>query len=98
MLQSIRMATDIERLSRLMLDEFGRVHEEFTRVHERLDDHDQRFDRIDEELRAIRSELKSIRTDLDDLAEKVENILGYRKEIDHLLERVATLEKKLASR
>jgi hypothetical protein len=47
------MATDIERLSRLMFDEFGRVHEEFGRVHERLDQHDQRFDRIDEELRAM---------------------------------------------
>jgi hypothetical protein len=45
----------------------------------------------------LRAELKSIRTDLDDLAEKVENILGYRKEIDHLLERATALEKKLTS-
>jgi tetrahydromethanopterin S-methyltransferase subunit G len=68
-LQCIHMATDIERLSRLMLDEFGRVHQ-------RLDDHDQRFDRIDSELRSIRAEIKSIRTDLDDLSQKVDNILG----------------------
>jgi uncharacterized coiled-coil DUF342 family protein len=96
-LQSVRMATDIERLSRLMLDEFSRVHEQFGRVHERLDQHDQRFDRIDEELRGMRTELNSIRTDLDDLADKVENILGYRKEIDHLLERIAAIERKLTS-
>jgi peptidoglycan hydrolase CwlO-like protein len=51
----------------------------------RLDEHDQRFDRIDAELRDIRSEIKSIRADLDDLTDKVENILGYRKAIDHAL-------------
>src|SRR5262249_48385146 len=40
-------------------------------------------------------ELRSIRTDLDDLREKVDNILGYRKEIDHALERVAAIERQL---
>jgi len=48
-LQCGRMATDIERLSPLMLDEFGRVHD-------RLDQHDERFDRIDDELGSIRAE------------------------------------------
>jgi tetrahydromethanopterin S-methyltransferase subunit G len=80
--------TDLERFARIMLDEFGRVHE-------RLDRHDDRFDNIEAELRSIRAELKNIRTELDDLSEKVENILGYRKEIDHALERVAAIEKHL---
>ena len=80
--------TDLERLSRLMLNEFGRVHE-------RLDKHDERFDAIDQRFDNIDRELHSIRTELDDLSEKIENILGYRKEIDHALERIATIEKHL---
>ena len=80
--------TDIERLSRLMLDEFKRVHERF-------DSHDDHFDNIDAELRSIRAELKGIRFDLDDLREKVENIVGYRKEIDHAIERISIIEKRL---
>ena len=89
MLYCMPMAqADIERLTRLMLDEFGRVHE-------RLDKHDERFDAIEGELRSIRSELKSIRGELDDLREKVEDIVGYRKEIDHALERITAIEKHL---
>ena len=87
--------TDIERFTRLMLDEFGRVHE-------RLDKHDERFDRIDAHLTRqdqrfdnIDRELHSIRTELDDLREKVHNITGYRKEIDHALERIAAIEQHL---
>jgi hypothetical protein len=48
---------------------------------------------VPEELAPIRSELKSIRSDLDDLMEKFENVPGYRKEIDHALERIAAIEK-----
>jgi hypothetical protein len=33
-------------------------------------------------------ELRGIRRDLDDLREKVENVSGFRKEIDHALERI----------
>ena len=47
------------------------------------------------ELRGIRAELKGIRLELDHLREKVENLLGYRKAIDHVLERVAAIEKCL---
>jgi predicted nucleic acid-binding Zn-ribbon protein len=50
---------------------------------------------VHEELSSIRAELKSIRTDLDDLTEKFENVLGYRKEIDHALERISAIEKHL---
>jgi len=48
-----------------------------------------------EELRAIRSELADIRRDLDTLKERVGDISGYSKEIDHLLERVRAIEQHL---
>lgn len=35
------------------------------------------------------------RRDLDDLYERVKNITGYRKEIDHAFERIAAIEKHL---
>ena len=89
MLYSSPMAqTDLERFTRIMLDEFGRVHD-------RLDRHDDRFDNIEAELRTIRAELKSIRSELDELREKLENMVGYRKEIDHALERIAAIERHL---
>jgi len=51
-----------------------------------------------EELRAIRSELADIRRDLDTLKERVGDISGYSKEIDHLLERVRAIEKHLGTK
>jgi uncharacterized membrane protein len=50
---------------------------------------------VRDELKPIRSDLKSIRDELDDLQEKFENVSGYRKEIDHALERIAAIEKHL---
>ena len=50
---------------------------------------------VAEEVAPIHVELKSIRTELDDLAEKFENVSGFRKEIDHALERIAVIEKHL---
>ena len=50
---------------------------------------------VAEELAPIHAELKSIRRDLDDLREKVENVVGFRKEIDHALERIRAIEKHL---
>lgn len=47
------------------------------------------------QLTSMERELKAIRGDLDDLREKVENVSGFRKEIDHALERVAAIEKHL---
>jgi archaellum component FlaC len=87
--------TDLERFTRLMLDEFGRVHERLDQHDDRFDKIDQRFNVIEAELRTMHAELKTIRTDLDELREKVENIIGYRKEIDHALERIAAIEKRL---
>ena len=65
-------------------------------MHERLDKHDERFDRIEAELRRTFARTqKHPNGQLYDLSEKVENILGYRKEIDHALERVGAIEKHL---
>ena len=50
---------------------------------------------IREEMKDIRGELTSIRRDLDRLAESVANVIGYRKEIDHALERISAIEKHL---
>jgi peptidoglycan hydrolase CwlO-like protein len=47
------------------------------------------------QLTSVECELKSIRRDLDDLREKVENVSGFQKEIDHALERIAAIEKHL---
>lgn len=46
-----------------------------------------------EQVASIERELKTIRRDLNELTEKVENISGYRKEIDHAFERIAAIEK-----
>ena len=43
----------------------------------------------------IRAELALSRRDLESLASAVDNIAGLPKEIDHALERIATIEKHL---
>jgi hypothetical protein len=48
-----------------------------------------------DEIKPIRSDLKSISDELDDLTEKLENVSGFRKEIDHALERIAAIERHL---
>ena len=50
---------------------------------------------VREETKDIRDELTSIRRDLDRLTANVENVIGYRKEIDYALERIAAIEKHL---
>ena len=50
---------------------------------------------VEARLTSIESELRSIRRDLDDLREKVENVSGFQKEIDHALERIGAIEKHL---
>jgi chromosome segregation ATPase len=47
------------------------------------------------QLTSIESALKEIRKELDDPQDKFENVSGFRKEIDHALERIATIEKHL---
>jgi chromosome segregation ATPase len=50
---------------------------------------------LGEQVASIERDLKTIRRELNDLIEKVENISGYRKEIDHALGRIAAIEKRL---
>ena len=50
---------------------------------------------LGEQIGSIERELKSIRRDLNDVMAKVENITGYRKEIDHALERIAAIERHM---
>ena len=48
-----------------------------------------------EGVKSISDELTSIRRDLEALTDKVDNIVGLPKEIDHALERIAAIEKHL---
>jgi predicted nucleic acid-binding Zn-ribbon protein len=50
---------------------------------------------LSDQVTSIERELRSIRRDLDQLTDKVDNIAGYRKEIDHAFERIATIERHL---
>ena len=43
----------------------------------------------------LRGARRSDGYDLDDLREKVENVIGFQKEIDRALERIAAIEKHL---
>lgn len=76
---------DIEKFSRIVLDEFSRVHE-------RLDQISQTFDN---RLLDLGSEIRSIHRELDALTQAVGNMTGFSKEIDHLLQRIAAIEKHL---
>lgn len=93
---------DFERLTRVMLDEFKRVHERFEEIDERFvavdrrfDAMDRRFDAVDGRLTNIEVELRDIRKRLEALEEAAQNTSGFAKEIDHILRRVAALEKHL---
>ncbi len=50
---------------------------------------------LGDQIASIERDLKQIRRDLYELADKADNILGYRKEIDHALERIAAIERHL---
>jgi hypothetical protein len=50
---------------------------------------------LGEQATNVERELRVIRRDLGDLTRKVENVIGFRKEIDHALERIAAIEKHL---
>jgi hypothetical protein len=52
-------------------------------------------DALGDALKPIGDELLSIRRDVDRLAQNVENIVGYRVEIDHALQRIGATERHL---
>ena len=80
--------TEFEKLSRVMVGEFERVHERFDAI-------DQRFDQIETNFESLASEVVAIHRRLATLEEAVSNIAGFAKEIDHLLVRVGAIEKHL---
>ena len=94
-----KKVTTIEGLATLMAGEFGDVRREIgglrTEVGDLRTEMRQGFNRVDEELHAIRVEVVSIRKEIDALQEKTMGMVGYSKEIDHLLTRVARIEKHL---
>ncbi len=73
--------TGLERVGSIMLSEFKRVHD--------------RFDIIDTEFSDLRTEVRTIRKQLDELEKASRNFAGFAKEIDHLLGRIAAIEKHL---
>ena len=78
------------------LDEFAAaVHEDYMAISKEMATKEDVRAIVAEELVPIHGELKSIRRDLDDLRKKVENVVGFRKEIDHALERIAAIQKHL---
>lgn len=83
------ISDDFDKFSVLILKEFERVHQRFDLI-------DLRFEHVDTQFAELRSEMKTIRDDLDELHEKADNMIGYRKEIDHALERIAALETRKA--
>jgi flagellar hook-associated protein FlgK len=76
---------DIEKFSQIVLDEFGRVNERLDQIGQNLDT----------QLLNLGSEIRSIHRELDTLTQAVGNMTGFSKEIDHLLQRVAAIEKHL---
>jgi hypothetical protein len=47
------------------------------------------------EVKPLREELASLRREVEELGRKVDNVIQFRKEIDHALERIAAIEKHL---
>ncbi len=93
---------DFERFTRLVLDQFKRMDERFDTIDDRfdgvetrLDSIDANFDKIEDRLTSIAHELADIRKRLETLEEAANNLSGFAKEIDHLLRRVAAIEKHL---
>jgi tetrahydromethanopterin S-methyltransferase subunit G len=89
------VVTDLERFSRIVLDEFKCVHERFDAVDTRFERIEARLDSIDGRLTNIEREIADIHRRLDALEELVDSQSGYAKEIDHLLRRIAAIEKHL---
>ena len=64
-------------------------------VAERFAAVDRRFDTLEAQMSDIKDEVRDIRKRLEVLERKVGHVTGYAKEIDHVLARVAVIEKHL---
>ncbi len=86
--------SDFDKLARLIKDESEDIRTELGGKIDALGKKvDSGFARVDQELASIRAELRSIRTDIAALQVSVGQHEGYTKEIDHILQRVAAIEK-----
>ena len=85
------MAPKKSRTGRRTLDDLGEMLDFVVKPMATKDD----IATLATQMASIERELKAIRRDLDDLREKVENVSGFQKEIDHALERIAAIEKHL---
>ena len=91
-------STDLEKFSRIVLDEFKRMSERFDAIDGRFDQIDKRFDAIDSRMSSIEREITDIHRELDALNEAVANVSGFAKEIDHLLKTFSTAFRFAAGR
>jgi hypothetical protein len=65
--------------------------EDVAQIHTILNQHTSMLGPLGTQVASMEHELKSIRRELNDLAEKVENVSGFRNEIDHALTRIAAI-------
>ena len=84
----VELTATVERGFAAVADDIAKLDRRVARVEERVV-------RLDERVANIERELSGVRRDLDQLSDKVDNITGYRKEIDHALERIAAIERHL---
>jgi septal ring factor EnvC (AmiA/AmiB activator) len=83
------------RRATLAARNFATVAEDIADIKSMIATKDEARAILREELAPIHAELKAIRRELDDLQEKFENVSGFRKQIDHVLGRIAAIEKHL---
>jgi len=79
---------DFERFTRIVLDEFKRVHQRFDTI-------DVQLGRFEYRITNIETELGEVWRPLDRLEAAAKNVSGFTKEIDHLLKRPEAIEKHL---
>jgi predicted nucleic acid-binding Zn-ribbon protein len=92
-----RMATkdDLAELRENMEARFEAADRRFEAIDRRFDAVDARFDAIENRLTSIETELRDIRQRIEFLEQAAHNASGFAKEIDHLIQRVASIEKHL---
>lgn len=74
---------------------FAAVADDISDLKERIPTDDDLQQIVRAEVNPLFQELSMIRRDLDGLHEKFENVIAFRKEIDHALERIGAIEKHL---
>ena len=97
---------DLRKLTRIIERGFTSVAGDIAASHEKIGDlktemmeqfehTDKQFGAADDRLRGIASELAAIHRRLERLEEQGASTVGFPKEIDHALERIAAIEKHL---